>query len=42
LRDGENRNVKNRYPDGKKRRAMVDGLHETQGMVDGDGDLEVP
>jgi hypothetical protein len=42
LRDGEKRNIKNRYPDVKKRQAMVDGLHQTQGMADGDGDLEVP
>jgi hypothetical protein len=24
-----------------KRRAMADGLHQKQGMADGDGDLEV-
>jgi hypothetical protein len=42
LRDGEKRNIKNRYPDAKKRQAMADRLHQTQGMADGDGDLEVP
>jgi hypothetical protein len=42
LRDEEKRNIKNRYPDAKKRRAMADGLHQTRGMADGDGDLEVP
>jgi hypothetical protein len=26
----------------RKRRAITDGLHQTQGMADGDGDLEVP
>jgi hypothetical protein len=26
----------------KRRRAMTDGLHQKQGMADGDGDLEVP
>jgi hypothetical protein len=26
----------------KRRRAMADGLHQEQGMADGDGDLEVP
>jgi hypothetical protein len=26
----------------QKRRAMIDGLHQKQGMADGDGDLEVP
>jgi hypothetical protein len=26
----------------KRRRAMVDGHHQTEGMADGDGDLEVP
>jgi hypothetical protein len=26
----------------KKRRAMADGLHQEQGMADGDGNLEVP
>jgi hypothetical protein len=25
-----------------QRRAMADGLHQKQGMADGDGDLEVP
>jgi hypothetical protein len=42
LRDEEKRNIKNRYPDAKKRQAMVDEFHQTQGMADGDGDLEVP
>jgi hypothetical protein len=26
----------------KRRRAMVDGLHQKQGMADGGGDLKVP
>jgi hypothetical protein len=26
----------------KRRRAMTDGLHQKQGMADGDGYLEVP
>jgi hypothetical protein len=26
----------------KGRRAMADGLHQEQGMADGDGDVEVP
>jgi hypothetical protein len=26
----------------KRRQSMADGLHQTQGMMDGDGDLEVP
>jgi hypothetical protein len=42
LRDGEKRNIKNCHPDTKRRRAMVDGLHQKLGMADGDGDLEVP
>jgi hypothetical protein len=42
LRDEEKRNIKNRYPDAKRRRAMADELHQKQGMADGDGDLEVP
>jgi hypothetical protein len=42
LRDGGKRDIKNRYPDAKKRRAMADELHQKQGMADGDGDLEVP
>jgi hypothetical protein len=25
-----------------RRRAMADGLHQKQGMADGDGNLEVP
>jgi hypothetical protein len=40
LRD-EEKNIKNRHLDAK-RRAMTDGLHQRQGMADGDGDLEVP
>jgi hypothetical protein len=42
LRDGEKRNIKNRHPDAKRRRAMMDGLHQKQSVADGDGDLEVP
>jgi hypothetical protein len=42
LRDGEKRNIKNRHPDVKRRRAMTDGLHQKHGMADRDGDLEVP
>jgi hypothetical protein len=42
LRDEEKRNIKNRYPEAKRKRAMADGLHRKQGMADGDGDLEVP
>jgi hypothetical protein len=42
LKDGEKRKIKNCYPNAKKRRAMADGLHQTQGMANGDGDLEVP
>jgi hypothetical protein len=42
LRDEEKRNIKNRYPEAKRKRAMADGLHRKQDMADGDGDLEVP
>jgi hypothetical protein len=42
LRDREKRNIKNCHPDAKRRRAMTDGLHQKQSVVDGDGDLEVP
>jgi hypothetical protein len=42
LRDGEKRNIKNRHPDAKRRRAMMNGLHQKQGMADGDSDLDVP
>jgi hypothetical protein len=42
LRDEEKRNIKNRHPDAKRRRAMADGLHQKQGIADGDSDLEVP
>jgi hypothetical protein len=42
LRDEEKRNIKNRYPDAKRKRAMADGLHQKQGIADGDSDLEVP
>jgi hypothetical protein len=42
LRDEEKRNIKNYYPDAKRKRAMADGLHRKQGMADEDGDLEVP
>jgi hypothetical protein len=41
LRDEEKRNIKNRHPDAKKRRAMADGLHQKEGIANGDGDLEV-
>jgi hypothetical protein len=41
LRDEENRNIKNRHPDTKIRQAMADGLHQKQGIADGDGDLGV-
>jgi hypothetical protein len=42
LKDEEKRNIKNRHPDAKRRRVMADGLHQKQGMADGDDDLEVP
>jgi hypothetical protein len=42
LRYEEKRNIKNHYLDAKRRRAMVDELHQKQGMADRDGDLEVP
>jgi hypothetical protein len=42
LRDEKKRNIKNRHPDAKRRQAMTDGLHQRQGMADGDGDLEDP
>jgi hypothetical protein len=42
LRHEEKRNVKNRHPDAKRRRAMADELHQKLSIADGGGDLEVP
>jgi hypothetical protein len=42
LIDGEKRNIKNAIQTQNSRRAMADGLHQKQGMTDGDGNLEVP
>jgi hypothetical protein len=42
LRHEERRNVTNRHPDGKRKRAMADGLHQKLSIADGGGDLEVP
>jgi hypothetical protein len=42
LRDEEKRNIKNRHPDAKRRRAMADEIYQKQGIADGGGDLKVP
>jgi hypothetical protein len=42
LRHEGKRNVKNRHPDAKRRRAMADELYQKQGIADEGGDLEVP
>jgi hypothetical protein len=33
---------RNRHPDARKKTSYADGLHQRQGMADGDGDLEIP
>jgi hypothetical protein len=42
LIDGEKRNIKNRHPDAEQKTSYGGGLHQKQGMADGNGALEIP
>jgi hypothetical protein len=42
LKDEERGTSRTAIQTQRRRRAMADGLHQKQGMADGDGNLEVP
>jgi hypothetical protein len=42
LRHKDRRNAKNRHPDARRRRAMVDNFTKKLNIADEGGDLEVP